>query len=55
MSRRTIEQEVQDGRLVAVDIQGVQAIRDLYMITDPQRLPTRVARAFLNALADNSA
>ncbi|MCA9124520.1 MAG: LysR family transcriptional regulator [Planctomycetaceae bacterium] len=52
LSAQAIAREIQDKRLISVDIKGVRAIRDLYLITDPQRLPTRVARAFLDFVDD---
>lgn len=52
LSRQAIAREIQDGRLIVVDIEGVRAVRDLYLITDPQRLPTRAARAFLEFVDD---
>ncbi|HUG69163.1 MAG TPA: selenium metabolism-associated LysR family transcriptional regulator [Pirellulaceae bacterium] len=52
LSTQAIAREIQDKRLIAVDIEGFRAVRDLYLITDPQRLPTRVARAFLEFLED---
>lgn len=39
--------EIQDRRLIPVSIDGVRAVRDLYLISDPQRLPSRVVRVFL--------
>ena len=50
LSMRASEREILDQRLVSVAIEGVHASRDLYLITDPQRLPTRVVRAFLELL-----
>ena len=50
LSTRAIEREILDQRLHAIEIEGVRAVRDLYLITDPQRLPTRVVRAFLDFL-----
>ncbi|MBI2477243.1 MAG: LysR family transcriptional regulator [Planctomycetia bacterium] len=52
LSTQAVAREIQDKRLISVDIKGVRAVRDLYLITDPQRLPTRVARAFLEFLDD---
>ncbi|REJ65691.1 MAG: LysR family transcriptional regulator [Planctomycetota bacterium] len=52
LSTRAIEREIHDKRLIPVEIEGVRAIRDLYLVTDPQRLPTRVDRAFLEFLDD---
>ena len=52
LSTRAIEREIQDGRLIPIAIENVRATRDLYLITDPQRLPTRVVRAFLEFLDD---
>jgi DNA-binding transcriptional LysR family regulator len=48
LSRRAVAREIREKRLVAVAIEGVQAVRDLYLITNPERLPTRVVRAFLD-------
>lgn len=50
LSRRAIAREIQDRRLIPVEIEGSRAVRDLYLITNPQRLPTRVVRAFLDFL-----
>jgi DNA-binding transcriptional LysR family regulator len=52
LSTQAIAREIQDKRLIAIDIEGFRAVRDLYLITDPQRLPTRVARAFLEFLEE---
>ena len=50
LSKRAIEQEIRDHRLISVQIDGVRAVRCLYLITDPKRKPSRVAHAFLNFL-----
>jgi DNA-binding transcriptional LysR family regulator len=47
LSRRAKKRELTEKRLIAVEIDGFAAVRDLYVVTDPKRLPTRVARAFL--------
>jgi DNA-binding transcriptional LysR family regulator len=39
--------DIQDRRLISVKIDGVNAVRDLYLVSDPKRLPTRVVRIFL--------
>jgi DNA-binding transcriptional LysR family regulator len=52
LSTRAIEREIQDKRLIAVEIEGVQPVRELYLITDPLRPPTRFVRLFLNILDD---
>lgn len=52
LSARAIDREIRDQRLIPIEIRGVRAVRDLYLITDPQRLPTRAVRAFLDFLAD---
>lgn len=52
LSRQTIEREIQDRRLIPVDIEGVQAVRYLYLITNPERLPTRAVRAFIDFVDD---
>jgi DNA-binding transcriptional LysR family regulator len=59
LSRRAKRQEVLDKRFVAVEIVGFRALREMYLITDPRRLPTRAVRAFLELIgtvtADNAA
>lgn len=52
LSARAIDREIRDQRLIPIEIEGVRAARDLYLITDPKRLPTRAVRAFLDFLAD---
>jgi len=54
LSVRAIDREIRDGRLVPVEIEGVRAVRDLYLVTDPQRLPTRVVLAFLDVVAETT-
>jgi DNA-binding transcriptional LysR family regulator len=46
LSRSTIQRDVDDGRLVSLPVQGVRARRQLYLITDPKRIPTPAGRAF---------
>ena len=41
------DREIRDNRLIPIKIEGFRAVRDLYLISDPQRLPSRVTRAFL--------
>jgi DNA-binding transcriptional LysR family regulator len=57
LSRRAKRQQILDKRFVAVEIVGFRALRELYLITDPRRLPTRAIRAFLESIgtvtADN--
>lgn len=48
LSSRAIAREAERGTLVPVAVQGVSARRHLYLITDPERMPTRVARAFIS-------
>jgi len=50
LSTRAIAREIQDERLIPITIEGVKAVRDLYVVTDPQRMPARVVRAFLDFL-----
>jgi len=52
LSKRAVEREVRDQRLIAVVIDGFRAVRDLYLITDPQRLPTRAVRVLLDLIDD---
>ena len=44
--------EIRDNRLIPIEIEGFRAVRDLYLISDPQRLPSRVTRAFLAFVED---
>jgi DNA-binding transcriptional LysR family regulator len=48
LSRTAFAREIADGRLVPVPLPGIQATRQLFLITDPQRLPTAAMRAFLD-------
>jgi DNA-binding transcriptional LysR family regulator len=50
LSRCAVAQDIQDRRLVPVQVTGVTAERRLYLVVDPQRMPTRVARTFLGFL-----
>lgn len=50
LSTRAVAREIADGRLVPVPIEAVIAERSLYLVVDPQRMPTRVARAFFEFL-----
>ena len=50
LSKRAVAHEIQDGRLIAVEIEDFRAVRNLYLIHDPQRLPARVVRVFLRFL-----
>ncbi|MFV2065403.1 MAG: selenium metabolism-associated LysR family transcriptional regulator [Pirellulales bacterium] len=50
LSTRAVSREIQDGRLASVEIEAVKAERSLYLVTDPQRMPTRVAREFFSFL-----
>ena len=47
LSRATIERDLVDGRLVTIDVEGVQATRKLYLITDPRRTASLPTRSFL--------
>jgi len=50
LSTRAIERETHDGRLIPVSIEGMQAVRDLYLTIDAGRRPTRAVRAFLDLI-----
>jgi DNA-binding transcriptional LysR family regulator len=50
LSTHAIAREIHDRRLIPVDIEGVRAVRDLYLISDPRRLPTRTVRVFRDFL-----
>lgn len=48
LSENAVAQEIQDGRLIPVEVQGITAERRLYLVVDPRKMPTRVARSFLS-------
>lgn len=50
LSKWAIAREIEDQRLIPVEIEGVEAVRNLYLITDPNRMPTRAARAFIDSV-----
>lgn len=54
LSKRAIAREILDQRLIPIEIKDTRAVRNLYLVTDPQRLPTRVVRAFLDFLKNTS-
>jgi DNA-binding transcriptional LysR family regulator len=53
LSTRANAREIQDKRIIPIAIEGMRAVRDLYVVTDPQRLPSPVARALLDFLETN--
>lgn len=48
LSMQAVSRDIRDGRLVSVRIEAVHAERSLYLVTDPERMPTRPARSFLD-------
>lgn len=48
LSRKTIEHELTEQRIVEVEIVGLKVARCLYLVTDPNRLPNQLTRAVLN-------
>lgn len=50
LSNTAVQRDLDEGRLAAIPIQGFQARRHLYLITDPQRMPPPAVRAFLSYL-----
>lgn len=52
LSKRAIARELSDERLVIVDIDGVKIIRNLYLVTDPRRLPNSTVRTVLGLVDD---
>jgi DNA-binding transcriptional LysR family regulator len=50
LSQRALKREIDDERLVKVHINGVNIIRSLYLVTDPQRLPNPIVRAVLDLI-----
>ena len=51
LSVNAIAREICDGRLIPAKLENVVARRDLYCITDPERMTTSPCRAFLEFLA----
>ncbi|MEW6747178.1 MAG: selenium metabolism-associated LysR family transcriptional regulator [Planctomycetota bacterium] len=51
VSRTAFAREIADGRLVPVPLPDIQVTRQLYLVTDPQRLPRALTRAFLEFVA----
>ena len=47
LSRATISREIDEGRLVPITLSGVRLQRQLYFVTDPQRISKPTLRAFL--------
>jgi DNA-binding transcriptional LysR family regulator len=47
LSHATVKNEIDGGRLASVGVQSFRAQRHLFLITDPQRIPTAASRAFL--------
>jgi DNA-binding transcriptional LysR family regulator len=47
LSQRAIQRELDDKRLVEVNIDGIKINRSLYLVTDPSRLPNPIVRAVL--------
>lgn len=50
LSEKAVAREIQDGRLIPVPVHGLTAERSLYLVVDPRKIPTRVARTFLGFL-----
>ncbi len=48
LSHATVAREIADGELVVVPVKGIRARRHLYVVTDPQRIPTKMLRALLD-------
>jgi DNA-binding transcriptional LysR family regulator len=46
-SRRAVEADIASGRFVPVTVTGLRPVRQLYLVTDPKRLPSAAMRAFL--------
>ncbi len=51
LSTRAIRRELAQRRLVAVAVQGLRAVRDLFLVTDARRPPSQAVQAFLELLA----
>ena len=55
LSRSTATRQLDEGRLATAAIEKFRARRQLYLITNPHRLPTPPARAFLDFLQSRRA
>lgn len=51
LSRTAAQCAIVNGRVVSVRVEGINMHLALYLITDPQRIPTAAARAFLACLS----
>ena len=52
LSSMLVERDLAEGRLVSPAVQGLRAKRQLYLLTDPDRMPPPPARAFLSFIND---
>ena len=52
LSKPTIASELADGRLATLTVQTLRPRRQLYLITNPERIPPRPARAFLEFIEE---
>lgn len=50
LSNTSVQRDLAEGRLATIPLEGFQAHRDLYLITDPRRLPSPAVRVFLDFL-----
>lgn len=48
LSKRIVERDLSENRLCTIPVQGIQFKRQLYLVTNPDRLPTAPLRAFLD-------
>jgi DNA-binding transcriptional LysR family regulator len=53
LSTRAIEDDLWDGRLKALDIQGLDLERHIYLIVDQRRSLSPLARAFRDYVMEN--
>lgn len=52
LSLAAVRRDVEQGRLVQLTVEGLDAHRQLYLLTDPRRIPSPAVRAFLAFLDD---
>lgn len=53
LSKRAVQRELESGELLALDIKGVQCVRELFVVHDRRRVTPLPARLFLSFLEAN--
>ncbi|MCH7687341.1 MAG: LysR family transcriptional regulator [Planctomycetes bacterium] len=50
LSQRIVERDIAEGRLISIRVENLNFKRKLYIVTNPDRIPTAPLRAFLSFL-----